>query len=152
MSTTEQFWAEFLEANSDVPRDTSYQTWYFGNSAEMARELADLVLSGTKTATASLRETNKLQPENAPVESGYSIVTNFEGEPVCVIQTAEIRHIPFKDVDAAFAYDEGEDDRTLESWRKVHLDYFTKEAALLGFAFDENSVVCCERFNRRFPK
>jgi uncharacterized protein YhfF len=152
MTTTEEFWREFLKANPDMPRDTPYQVWYFGNSTEMARELAELVLSGSKTATASLLETNKLQPENAPIDDCYSVITNFEGEPMCVIQTAEIRHIPFKNVDAAFAYDEGEDDRTLESWRTAHSDYFTKEAAQLGFAFDENSIVCCERFRLLFPK
>jgi uncharacterized protein YhfF len=152
MNTTEEFWRAFLKANPDVTGETPYQVWYFGNSSEMARELSELVLFGTKTATASLLETNKLQPENAPVDDGYSVVTDFEGKPLCVIQTAEIRHIPFRDVDAAFAYDEGEDDQTLESWRKGHWDYFTKEAARLGFAFDENSIVCCERFRLLFPK
>lgn len=146
------FWAKFLTANPDVRPETPYQDWYFGNTPEMARELAVLVIAGTKTATASLLETNNRQPENAPVENGYSVITDLEGEPLCVIRTTELRHIPFNEVDAAFAYDEGEDDRTLESWRKGHRDYFTKEAAELGFAFDENSIVCCERFALLFPK
>lgn len=147
-----KYWAEFLKTDPAIPPDTPYQVWFFGNTAEMARTLADLVLAGTKTATASLLETNELQPENAPVDGGYSVVTDLEGEPLCVIQTTEIRHLPFKDVDAAFAFDEGEEDRTLESWRRGHRDYFTKEAAQLGFGFDENSIVCCERFRLLFPK
>lgn len=117
----------------------------------MARELADLVIAGTKTATASLLETNKLEPEKAPVSDGYSVVTSFEGEPICVIQTAEIQHLPFIEVDAEFAYDEGEDDRSLASWRKGHRDYFARESAELGFHFDERSIVCCERFRLMFP-
>jgi uncharacterized protein YhfF len=146
------FWAEFLETDPALLSDTPYQVWYFGNSSEMARELGSLVLSGTKTATASLLETNRLQPENAPVDDGYSVVTDFEGQPLCVIRTAEIRHLPFKNVDAAFAFDEGEGDRTLESWRKAHRDYFIREAAQLGFPFDEDSIVCCERFRLLFAK
>lgn len=152
MSKAEEYWADFLKADQDVPPDTPFQVWYFGNASEMARELAALVLAGKKTATASLLETNKLQPENAPVENGYSVITDFEGEPMCVIRTTEIRHLPFKDVDAAFAFDEGEDDRTLESWRRGHWKYFTGEAERLGFAFDENSIVCCERFRLLFPE
>ena len=147
-----EFWSDFLNTNPGVRADTSYQVWYFGNSSEMAQELAELVIAGTKTATASLLETNKRQSESAPIENGYSVVTDFDGCPKCVIRTTEIRRMPFLEVDAAFAYDEGEEDRTLDSWRRIHLDYFSREAAQLGFEFNENSVVCCERFELLFPK
>ena len=145
------FWADFCDASAIDPA-TPYQVWSFGNSPEMASELAGLVMSGTKTATASLFETNKLKPGQAPVDAGYSVVTTYEGEPLCVIQTAEIRYVHFCNVDAEVAYDEGEDDRTLGAWRKGHLAYFTREAAECGFDFDENSIVCCERFRLLFPK
>lgn len=145
-----EFWSAFLDANPEVPPDTPFQTWFFGNSSKMARELAELVMAGTKTATASLLETNTRQQENAPVENGYSVVTDFEGNPLCVIRTTEIRHVAFSEVDAAFAFDEGEDDRTLESWRIGHRDYFLREARELGFEFNENSIVCCERFELLF--
>ncbi len=145
------YWKDFCRSTGLADADSPYQVWYFGNTPEMARELAELVLSGKKIATASLLETNKRQPENAPEDGGYSVVTDLVGEPLCVIQTVEISHIPFKQVDDAFAYDEGEDDQTLESWRKVHWDYFTREAAELGFSFDENSIVCCERFRLLYP-
>jgi uncharacterized protein YhfF len=150
--SVENYWQEFLEAAPDVAPDTAYQVWYFGNTHEQARGLAELVLAGKKTATASLLETNKRQPEKAPMDDGYSVVTDFEGKPMCVVQTTEIRHLPFGEVDAEFAHDEGEDDRTLESWRRGHREYFTREAAELGFAFDEDSIVCCERFRLLFPK
>jgi hypothetical protein len=66
----EEFWAEFLRVEPAVQPETPYQVWYFGNTSEMARELAELVLHGKKTATASLLETNKRQPQNAPMEKG----------------------------------------------------------------------------------
>ena len=149
--TVSRFWSEFCQRR-DVDVATPYQVWYFGNSAEMALELADLVIAGVKTATASLAKTNEVEPENAPVDDGYSVVTDFAGEPLCIIQTAEIRHLPFCQVNADFAFDEGEGDRTLEYWRRVHHDYFTREASKLGFDFDENSIVCCERFKLLFTK
>jgi uncharacterized protein YhfF len=144
------FWEEFCRFSGLDP-STPYQVWYFGNESQQARTLAELVLSGKKTATASLLETNLREPEKAPIDDGYSVVTNFEGEPMCVIQTTEIRHLPFNDVDAAFAYDEGEDDQTLRSWHEGHWAYFTRESAEIGFDFDENSIVCCERFRLLFP-
>lgn len=124
-----QFWEEFRQVNPEIAPSTSFQTWFFGNTPEMALELADLVLSGKKTATASLDEMNEKKPEMAPVPDGLSIVTDFEGHPLCIIQTTEIRHLPFDEVDARFAFDEGEGDRSLEYWRDGHRQYFTKEAA-----------------------
>ena len=70
---------------------------------------------------------------------------------MCVIQTVEIRHLPFEEVDAQFASDEGEGDQTLEYWRTVHWRYFSREAAELGIDFDERSIVCCERFRLLYP-
>ena len=140
------FWAKFCQENPNVPIETPYQVWFFGNSSEMAQELTKLVISGKKIATASLLAVNQLKPEIAPIDGGYSVVTDFEGNPMCVIQTTEIRHLPFDEVDAKFAFDEGEGDQTLEYWREVHWRYFTKEVAELGIEFNEESLVCCERF------
>jgi len=148
----ENFWEEFCQNNDEIDHATPYQVWFFGNSSEMARELAELVLSGKKKATASLVAVNEITPEIAPVDAGYSVVTDFEGNPQCVIQTTEIRQLPFGEVDAQFAFDEGEGDRTLEYWRDVHWRYFTKEAAELDLEFNEKSLICCERFRLLFPK
>jgi uncharacterized protein YhfF len=146
-----EFWQKFCDASGTNPA-TPYQVWYFGNSPEMAQALTALVLQGKKRATASLVEFNESHAELAPVENGYSVVTNFEGVPLCVIQTTEIRHLPFDEVDAQFAFDEGEGDRTLADWRDGHRRYFTKEAAENGLGFNEKSLVCCERFRLLFPR
>jgi len=147
----EQFWGQFLDANPHIDRSTPYQVWYFSDNSESARELAELVMIGRKTATASLKAVNEIEPEKAPIDGGYSVVTSFESEPLCVLQTTEIRHLPFKEVDAEFAFDEGEGDRTLEDWRQAHRDYFSREAPRYGLEFDEISIVCCERFRLLYP-
>ena len=151
-TTTNQYWDSFLAANSEIARDTTFQVWYFGNTMEMAKELAELVISGKKSATASLAEMNELEPDKAPVDHGYSVVTDFAGSPMCIIQTAEIRYLSFNEVDVNFASDEGEGDQSLDYWRRVHWNYFAREAAENGFKFDETSIVCCERFRLLFPK
>ena len=79
-------------------------------------------------------------------------MTDFESSPICIIQTAEIRHLPFNEVDTEFAFDEGEGDQSLDYWRSVHLGYFAREAAKNGFDFDQTSIICCERFRLLFPK
>ena len=152
VESARQFWARFCAFDASVHAQTPYQVWYFGNTAEMALELAGLVLAGTKTATASSAMMNELEPENAPQLDGYSVVTDFVGEPLCVVKTVEVRHVPFDLVDAEFAADEGEGDLSLDHWRRVHWDYFTREGKKNGFEFDTNSIVCCERFRLLFPR
>lgn len=147
-----EFWERFRSEFPNVDAKEPYQVWYFGNTPEMALELANLVLSGTKTATASLDSVNRAKPDDAPRPNGYSIVTDYYGEPICAIRTTEIRHLPFAEVDARFAFDEGEGDRSLEYWRDMHRNYFTREAAEIGIEFTDRSLVCCERFRLLFPR
>ena len=151
-AAVQEYWDDFLRGDPSIPKGTPFQTWYFGNTSKMARELAELVISRKKLATASLAAVNEIKPDEAPILNGYSVVTDFEGSPMCVIRTAEIRHLPFNEVDAQFASDEGEGDQSLEYWRDVHRRYFLREAAELGVDFDESSVVCCERFKLLYPR
>lgn len=146
-----RFWLEFCRT---VPAavDEPYQVWFFGNSAEMADELTELVLAGKKFATASLLKTNEIDPSTAPVADGYSVVTDFHGVPRCVLQTTEIEHVRFCDVTAAFAAAEGEGDLSLDYWRRVHREYFEREARQHGFVFDDEAIVCCERFRLLYKR
>ena len=147
-----KFWRDFCTENLNVNPNESYQVWFFGDSQKMARELAELVISGKKHATASLVEFNERHPEAAPISDGFSVVKDFEGVPLCVIQTTGIRHLPFDEVDAQLAFDEGEGDQTLKDWREGHRRYFTKEATDYNLEFNEKSIIACERFKLLHPK
>ena len=54
--------------------------------------------------------------------------------PVAVIETTELTQRRFDEVDAAFAVDEGEGDRTLASWRRVHQNYFGRQGTFIAKA------------------
>ena len=49
-------------------------------------------------------------------------------------------------VDAQFAYDEGEDDRTLESWQREHWKYFSQVLPKIGKKPNSEMLLVCERF------
>ena len=139
------FWQEFCKT-SGVKIETSYQVWYFGNSAEMAEELLELVLEGKKRATAGLVWGYEKEPEKVAVLNGYSVVTDFEGHPKCVLQTTEIRVLPYNEVDAEFAFDEGEGDQSLDYWRQVHWEFFSSICLEIGRKRSPEMPVYCERF------
>jgi uncharacterized protein YhfF len=58
-----------------------------------------------------------------------------------VIETIELTQRRFDEVDEAFAFDEGEDDRTLASWRRAHRNYFGRQGTVAP-----NMPLYCERF------
>ncbi len=127
-----------------------YEVVAFGDSPQMADELAQLVLSGPKRATAGLlRDFDGGEP--MPVEGGYVVVVDGKGQPCCIWQTTEVRVKPVAEVDAAFAWDEGEGDRTLPDWLDGHRRYFRRQAEREGFVYDESMPVVLERFTVVWP-
>jgi uncharacterized protein YhfF len=141
--TVEQFWSRFVAATGI---DGPYTAWGFGNTERMMTELALLVRDGPKRATASLP--SEYGPDEPFPQAGdLSVILDGRGEPVCVIRTTHVEVRRFGDVDADFAWTEGEGDRTLEDWRQGHLDYFAAE----GTPIDDESEIVLERFELLWP-
>ncbi|PYM24010.1 MAG: hypothetical protein DMD80_24710, partial [Candidatus Rokuibacteriota bacterium] len=99
-----------------------------------------------KRATASLPVQFEADGAPLPEAGDVSIVTLGDGTPVAIIETTEVRLVPFGAVDAAFAAAEGEGDRSLVWWRAAHTAFFGRVLARLGGRLDATSIVVCERF------
>jgi uncharacterized protein YhfF len=141
----EAFWDEFRRLHG-VPTDARRDVFAFGDNPALIDELLDLVLRGPKRATATLLLEFEAAGDPLPVVGGHGVVLDGAGRPRCVVRTSEVRVVPFAAVDAAFAFDEGEDDRTLASWREGHRRYFGRVCARLGRPFAEDLPVVLERF------
>jgi uncharacterized protein YhfF len=144
----EQFWTSFVQtipAGKEIPAERP-EAWGFGDSAEMAEELGRLVLDGIKTATCSAVWEYEAENEAIPQVGELSIVTGGEGEPLCIIETVEVTIRPYNEVDARFAYDEGEGDRSLAYWREAHYNFFSRSLGGIGREFEETMPLVCERF------
>lgn len=115
---------------------TSLETFSFGDGPVLADALGALVLSGRKTATCWAAS------EGLLTEVGKRMVMlDGAGRPRAVIETVELTRRRFGDVDAAFAHDEGEGDRSLDYWRRAHREYFGR----LG-RYAPDMLLYCERF------
>ncbi len=140
-----EMWERFCE-KSGIKADCD--DWAFGGAPDA---LAELVLNGIKTATASAYPLYEQEQEPLPKAGDYSVILNTKGEAVCIIRTTKVYVVPFREVSADHAFQEGEDDRRLESWREVHRDFFTREMNAGGLTFDEDMPVVCEEFMRVYP-
>ena len=112
------------------------RSFAFGDGPALADELLDLVLRGLKTATCSTED----EP-NTSTPGERWIVVDGRGNPRCVIESIEVTYRRYNDVDAAFAYEEGEGDRSLDYWRQAHRSYFSRQGR-----FSEDMMLMCERF------
>jgi uncharacterized protein YhfF len=112
------------------------RSFAFGDGRELADELLDLVLRGVKTATCSTED----EP-NTSTPGERWIVRDGRGTPRCVIESTEVTYRRYSEVDAAFAHDEGEGDRSLAYWRDAHRRYFGRQGK-----FSEDMMLMCERF------
>jgi uncharacterized protein YhfF len=139
-----QFWEDYRKLNPSS--STEYVAWAFGNTKEMADDLAQLVLEGTKTATASNYLLYEIEKEALPSVGLYNIILDGNGEPVAIAITTSVEVVPFDEVTEEHAYLEGEGDRTLMYWREVHEDFFTKELEGVNEQFHHKIPVVCERF------
>jgi uncharacterized protein YhfF len=153
LQTLEEFWQAFLhDLPPDLPHPLEmYPVWYFGDSPALANELGSLVKKGLKQATSTLLVEMEMEGEAVPEAGQRSLITNFEGVPLCIIEVILVEIKPFNLVTADFAYAEGEGDRSLESWRAEHHRYFSRRCAVLGLKFSEELPVVCERFRLVYP-
>ena len=113
------------------------ESFAFGDSPELADELLELVLIGKKTATCWAAN----EGDKGVVVGKRWIVKDGQGRASAVLETIEVVRRRFGEIDAAFAHDEGEGDRTLADWREAHTNYFTRRGE-----FSPDMELYCERF------
>ena len=125
--------------------------WSFGDEPELAETLLAAVLAGDKPATSSALWDYDDEGAPLPVVGELSILLDGERHPRALIRTTSVETTTFDEVDEDFAAAEGEDDRTLESWRAGHEAYFRRTLGE-GREFSADMPVVCERFELLYPK
>ena len=141
--TARELWEEFSRKTGI---NADYDEWAFCGGGEIGDELAQLVLEGKKTATASAYIAYQTENEPLPQAGEYSVVLFDSGEAACIIRNVRVSLVPFKKVPAEHAYCEGEGDRSLEYWRSVHREAFETDYAAAGLPFDEDGLCVLEEF------
>ena len=141
----EAFLAPFRAATG---HDGAIEAFAFADLPEVQTRLAHLVLEDDKRATAGLHDTD----EDAVAPGHHDVVMDGDGAPVCLIRTEEVRTLPFGERDPAFAWDEGEGDRSLHDWTDIHRRYVGADAAARGLEFDDDTLVDFERFSVVWPE
>ena len=90
------FWRTFLE-ETGRDADTQYlECFHFDLNERAANNLLALVLEGKKRATAS--SLYAFPEGQGPKPGDLSIVTDWAGDPHCVIETRAVTILPFREM------------------------------------------------------
>ena len=134
-------WEKYLSL--EKIKDCGYEAWEFGAFPD---ELAALVKNGIKIATSSAYDVYALSGGKFPQEGAYSVILLSDGSAACIIRTVRVEIVKFCEVSAEFARKEGEGDKSLNYWHKVHEEFFKSQLAQFGLCFSADMKVVCEEF------
>ena len=144
--TPKEMWQAYKKINPKIGDDID--AWAFG---DLADELADLVLRGEKTATASAYELYKLENEPLPQAGSFDVILDSQDKAVCIVKITKVSVVPFYQVSAEHAFKEGEGDKSLAYWQQVHQEFFTECLAEAGLEFSQETGVVLEEFRKVYP-
>jgi uncharacterized protein YhfF len=147
VAQVEAFWTRVVASGVvDPTTPLPFVVEPFGDSRELADELLALVIDGPKRATAAALADLEQDQTPVPVPGGLSIATDGHGRARAVLRTTDVRVGPLSSVDDAFAWDEGEGDRTRRTWLADHEAFFARFLPSIGLAFDPDMLTVFERF------
>jgi uncharacterized protein YhfF len=144
------FWMNFLKQNPHNTKKHLPESFYFCDNEKDANECADLVVKKIKRATATSLWWFEKNNQTLPNVGDQAIVTDWYGNPKAVIETIKIEPTPYNKITPEFAVIEGEGDKSLEYWKKVHKAYYQREMEPYGEKFYENMIIICEHFETKY--
>ncbi len=151
-SSARNMWGDYLDQHLEDAFHEAPKTIHFCDNEKDANECANLVKSGIKKATTDSLIGIQKREEKLPKIGDFTVITNWEGEAQCIVETTKVTLKPFFSVDDAYASKEGEGDKSLAYWRKVHWDYYSRELKNYNKKPSESMIVVCQEFNVVFKR
>ena len=148
MYLIDNYWKTFQQQNPDYRDSDQPQSYHFSDNKKDADECTELVVQGIKQATSPSVWWFQKNNEELPRSGDLAIITNWEGEPKAIIETVKVEIVKFKNISPEYAFIEGEGDRSLEYWKKVHWEYYTKEMKEHGEFPTQEMEIVCEYFEK----
>lgn len=142
----QEMWNAYKQINPSIGDEID--AWAFGVEADL---LADLVLKGEKTATASAYDLYAVDNDPLPQEGTFDVILDSQDQAVCIVEVTKVSVQPFHQVSADHAYKEGEGDKSLAYWRQVHEEVFTEWMSEAGLTFTPDIKVVLEEFRKVYP-
>ncbi|MDE3742354.1 ASCH domain-containing protein [Maribacter polysaccharolyticus] len=149
-ASARNMWGDYLDKHIEDAFAEAPKTVHFCDNEKDANECVKLIKNGIKMATSHSLLGLQSRKEPLPKIGDFTVVTDWDGKAQCIIRTTAVQLKPFFSIEEEYAQLEGEGDKSLAYWKKVHWEYYTRELAPLGKVPHNSMIVVCETFEKVF--
>lgn len=149
-ASARNMWGDYLDKHLEHAFHEAPKTAVFGDNEKDANELAALVMKGIKKATSHSLLGLQYRKEPLPKIGDFLVITNWAEEAQCIIRITAMQLIPYFNINETNATLEGEGDKSLAHWEKVHWDYYTRELEAFERVPRDSMIIVFEEFERVF--
>jgi len=151
-ASARNLWGDYLDKHLEHAFADAPSVVHFCDNEQDANECVELVKKGIKRATSPSLLGLQNRNEPLPKIGDFMVVTNWEGEAQCLVRTTKVTLKPFFAINEDYAQKEGEGDKSLAYWKKVHWDYYTKELEAFERVPRDGMIVVCQEFEMVFRR
>lgn len=144
------FWQAFLEETGTPENSYCNRCTYFGESEEASVDVMEQLLRGEKTAISHCVPHYIVTREPMPKVGDYTMVTDFYGNPGCILKCVDVVIDPIGAIPEEVAEKEGQG--SLEAWREGKRQQFQALSAQSRFHYNDELPVLMELVELVYPK
>lgn len=146
----EDFWGAFLEETGTPETTVLHNYTYFGDSEEVSVAVLEQLLSREKTAVSHCIPAYLTTKKRMPQIGDYTMVTDFYGNPCCILHTTDVTLAPMPELSEALI---GQDcpGVTREAWLGQKRTEYTAAAKRYGFHYHDEIPVLMETVELVYP-
>lgn len=145
----QDFWAGYLE-QAGLPENTYCNHYtYFGNSQEESVEILEQLLRGEKTAISHCVPYYIVTRTPMPKAGDYTMVTDFYGNPCCVLKCVDVVIDPVDQIPEDIARQECQGE--FPQWLERKRAEFRASAQKAKFHYNDGLPVLMELVKVMFP-
>jgi uncharacterized protein YhfF len=150
--TIDEYFNLFLKDSGRSAKDTSFAGEItFGLDEEECNWFIQRVLSGEKKANTCSLESMELDLEPIPKKGEFSVLTDYYGKPVAVLETLDVQIIGFNNISWEMAQKAG-NANSMEEWREAEIQYLEEDGELMGYEFSSSMPIVFEEFKVVYSK
>ena len=147
-ASAQELWNDFVNNTPYTVGDSIPKVIHFCDNEKDANNCSELVNKEIKRASSHSLLGLQLRKEVLPKIGDLAIVTDWNGKAKSIIRTTGVKLIPYFAIREEHARMEGEGDKSLNYWKQVHWEYYTRELSEFGRVPRESMIVVFEQFEK----
>jgi len=151
-ASARNLWGDFLDAHLEFANEPAPKVIHLYDNQKDADMAADLVCREIKRARTLSLKGMQLRHEKLPKIGDFYVLTDWQATAQCIIRSSSVKLLPYFAIREDHARLEGEGDKSLAHWKKIHWDFLQRELSALNAQPSQSMIMVFETFEMYFKK